>query len=117
MMGNKEMERLAGVAADRTQEEMEAIDWAPLTNNDHCLALQTYLRIDVYFAEGFKQIVAYRKEHKNNDDMWGVVGYGAGTARDPIPGNINQAIVEAAWKLGRSKERRMSREAAQNASN
>uniref|UniRef100_A0AB39CE52 Uncharacterized protein n=1 Tax=Pseudomonas phage HRDY3 TaxID=3236930 RepID=A0AB39CE52_9VIRU len=100
---DKELERLAGVAADRSPEEI-ANGWAPLTNNEDSVALQCYLRIDVYFAHGFSQVLAYRSQDKNNDSMWAYIGYGLGTAKYPWPCNVRRAIVEAAAKIGRLKE-------------
>jgi hypothetical protein len=112
-MNSKEKERLAGIACDRTAEEMDRNGWAPLTKNEDCLALQAYLRIDVRFSEGFSQVIARRAQDKDNDDMWGVVGYGMGTAPYPWPHNIREAVVEAAWRIGRIKERRAQQQAPQ----
>lgn len=78
--------------------------WNPLDDDGDAFRLAFTLRLNIKFLGGFKQVQAARESDSNEKryDLFGIVGYGPGTARDPVIENARRAIVRAAAEIGKS---------------
>ena len=76
--------------------------WNPLSDDGDALRLAVTLEIGVDFFSGFKQVICHRHADRENCDMHGVVGYGAGADRRPSAENARRTIVIAAAEIGKS---------------
>ncbi len=76
--------------------------WNPLEDDGDALRMAVTLEIGVDFFSGFKQVICHRHADRENCDMHGVVGYGAGADRRPSAENARRTIVIAAAEIGKS---------------
>lgn len=75
--------------------------WNPLESDGDAFRLMSALRLEIRFADGFKQLWCRRDCDSDNLEMHGLVGYGNGTDKEPTIGNVRRAITLAAAEIGR----------------